>query len=118
MKVYRALTTAILFLALSLTALPGFSAEAPDGVVNINQADQTQLAYLPRVGPALAERIATFREENGEFEQPSDLMLVRGIGEKTFEQMKPFVVISGQTTLEEKVRLSSLRQEEQSQEDS
>lgn len=106
MKVYRNITTAILFLALSLCSFSAF-AETPDveGVVNINKASQGELAYLPRVGPALAERIATFREENGEFEQPEDLMLVRGIGEKTFELMKPYVVISGETTLEGKVRV-------------
>lgn len=115
MKVYRHLTSSILFLALVLCALPGFAADP--GVVNINQADTTQLAFLPRVGPALAERISTFREENGEFEQPEDLMLVRGIGEKTFELMKPYVVISGKTTLEEKVRLSSRSSAEKAPED-
>ena len=32
-------------------------------------------------------------------------MLVRGIGERTFERMRPFVTIEGETTLTEKVRL-------------
>ena len=106
MKVYRNITTAILFLAMVLTSFAAFAETADvEGVVNINQASQAELAYLPRVGPALAERIATFRDENGEFEQPEDLMLVRGIGEKTFELMKPYVVISGKTTLDGKVRV-------------
>lgn len=101
MKVYRSLVSSILFLALALTATAAFGAE---GVVNINRAEEDQLMFLPRVGPALAGRILEFREENGDFEQPEDLMLVRGIGEKTFELMKPHVVVSGDTTLKEKVR--------------
>jgi hypothetical protein len=37
------------------------------------------------VGAVVAQRIVEFREENGRFTQTADLMLVRGIGEKTFE---------------------------------
>lgn len=101
-------------LALLLTGVPAIAQEGAgdnpskdkaDGpVVNINTADADQLALLPRVGPALSERILAFREENGEFENPEDLILVRGIGDKTFEQMEPYVVVSGETTLTEKVR--------------
>jgi competence ComEA-like helix-hairpin-helix protein len=73
-------------------------------VVNINTADASQLALLPRVGPALSQRILDFRKENGEFEAPEELILVRGIGEKTFELLEPYVVVKGETTLTEKVR--------------
>lgn len=73
-------------------------------VVNINTADASQLALLPRVGPALSQRILDFRQENGEFEAPEELILVRGIGEKTFELLEPYVVVKGETTLTEKVR--------------
>lgn len=101
MKVYRNLVSSILFLAIALTATAAFGAE---GIVNINRAAEDQLTLLPRVGPALAARIIEFREQNGNFKQPEDLMLVRGIGEKTFELMKPHVAVSGETTLKEKVR--------------
>jgi competence protein ComEA len=96
------LVSTALILALSLTALPAFGADAQ--VVNINQANAGQLALLPRVGPALAARILEYREANEKFEAAEDLMLVRGIGEKTFELMKPHVVVSGETTLTQKVR--------------
>ncbi len=75
------------------------------GVVNINTASAEQLAYLPRVGPSVAGRIIDFREKNGKFEDPTDLLLVRGIGDSTFELIEPYVTISGETSLSEKVRV-------------
>lgn len=77
---------------------------AKERVVNINTADASQLALLPRVGPALSQRILDFRQENGEFAAPEELILVRGIGEKTFELLAPYVVVKGETTLTQKVR--------------
>lgn len=100
----RNLTAAALAVCLFAGALAGF-AEAPTaGTVNLNEASLEQLAYLPRVGPALALRIVEFRKENGPFKAVEDLMLVRGIGEKTFALMKPYVGIEGKTTLAEKIR--------------
>ena len=93
--------TVTLILALTAGIAP---VAAADGVVNINTADAGELTYLPRIGPALAERIIEYREENGDFEKPEDLMLVRGIGEKTFALMEPYVATSGKTTLTEKAR--------------
>lgn len=95
----------ILVLAgLLLTALPGHAAEGKR--VNINSADASQLALLPRVGPSVAQKIIDFRKENGPFKSPEDLMLVQGIGEKTFQLLKPYVATSGETTLKEKVKAS------------
>jgi competence protein ComEA len=70
--------------------------------VNINSADSSQLTLLPRVGPSLADRIVDYRKDNGPFKKPEDLMLVQGVGEKTFALIKPYVAISGETTLKEK----------------
>ncbi len=75
------------------------------GVVNINTASAEELAYLPRVGPSLAGRIIEFREKNGRFKSPTDLLLVRGIGDSTFELLEPYVAVTGETSLAEKVRL-------------
>lgn len=63
-------------------ALPGIGA---DGKININTADGRQLEGLPGIGPALAERIIRYREENGPFGMVEDLMNVSGIGEKKLE---------------------------------
>ena len=80
---------------------------AASGVVNINTASAEQLALLPRVGPAVAARIVEFREQNGKFKETSDLLLVKGIGDRTFELIEPYVTISGETSLKEKVTVSA-----------
>lgn len=92
-----ALAAAVVTLAL---AWPSFAAT---GKVNVNTASPEQLELLPRVGPALAARIVEYRERNDGFQAPEDLMLVRGIGEASFARMKPYVTVSGETTLSEKV---------------
>jgi competence protein ComEA len=61
------------------------------GMVNINKADAAMLQKLPGIGPAMAERILAFRQENNGFQTPEDLLQVSGIGPKKFERMKPFV---------------------------
>ncbi len=93
----------LLLLAVAAATLPAAAAGAPKGQVNINKAGVEQLSLLPRVGPAIAQRIVEFREQNGDFKAAEDLMLVRGIGEKTFELLKPYLTLSGETTLSEKV---------------
>ncbi|MBK9964756.1 MAG: helix-hairpin-helix domain-containing protein [Holophagales bacterium] len=71
--------------------------------VNVNQASADELARLPRVGPSLAGKIVAHREQNGPFKRAEDLMEVKGIGEKMFAVLKPFVSVSGPTTLTEKL---------------
>lgn len=92
---------ALALVALVLTALPAFAAE---GKVNVNTASAEQLAMLPHVGPSVAERIVEHRTKNGQFKSVEDLALVKGIGEKTLAQLKPYVAISGETTLAAKVK--------------
>lgn len=53
-----------------------------DALVNLNTADQSALETLPRIGPSLAQRIISWREENGAFRSVDDLLAVPGIGEK------------------------------------
>ena len=96
----RTLTT--LILAVLFAGVAAAAAEQ-EGVVNINTASTEQLAFLPRVGPALAGRIVEFRDSNGKFKATDELILVRGIGERTYELLKPYVTIDGKTTLTEPV---------------
>ncbi len=59
-------------------------------LIDINSATQAQLELLPRIGPALAQRIIEERTRNGPFRSLSDLERVRGIGEKTVEALSPY----------------------------
>jgi len=94
----------LMAVVLVTVALAGATEEA-SGVVNINTASAEELELLPRVGPALAGRIIEFREENGSYRTVDEIVAVKGIGEKSFEKLEPFIVTSGETTLTEKVSL-------------
>lgn len=96
---------AILMLT-ALAAATGNLALGAEGKVNINDAGIEELSLLPRVGPTVAARIVEFREANGSFEAIEDLMLVKGIGERTYELIEPHVSLTGATTLAEKVSVA------------
>jgi competence protein ComEA len=72
---------------------PVIAAEASDGRVNLNSADAAALDTLPRVGPAMAERIIQWRDDNGGFTAVEDLLSVTGIGQKTFDSLKDLVTV-------------------------
>src|SRR5689334_21608010 len=74
--------------------------------VNINTATAAELAYLPRVGAKVADRIVERRKEKP-FTRPEELMEVKGIGEKLYASLKPYLAVSGPTTIHAKVRLST-----------
>ena len=71
--------------------------------ININQASAKDFANLPRIGAKQAERIVEYRKEHGSFSRVEDLMEVKGVGEKLFTTLKPYLSLSGPTTLTEKV---------------
>ena len=59
------------------------------GPVNLNSADATTLAKeLDGIGPAKAQAIVEYRQKNGPFRSPEDLLKVEGIGPKVLEQNK------------------------------
>ena len=60
--------------------------------VDINQADWPEVALMPGVGEVLAKRIVDDRELNGPFRDHSDLRRVRGIGPKTLDGMRPYLM--------------------------
>lgn len=73
-------------------------APAPTGVVNINTATAQQLQLLPGIGPTRAQAIIAHRERHP-FRRPEDLLAVRGIGRTTFNRLRPYIVVQGETTL-------------------
>ncbi len=66
------------------------------GPVNLNSADATTLAKeLDGIGPAKAQAIVEYRQKNGPFRSPEDLLKVDGIGEKVLEQNRANLRLSG-----------------------
>lgn len=61
--------------------------------VNINTATAEQLIELNGVGDAYAAKIVEFRELNGPFNAPEDIMKVTGIGPKTYELNKDRIAV-------------------------
>jgi competence protein ComEA len=111
--IVRALVVPVLGLSLSGIASHPAVAEgagaAAQKTVNINQATSAELGHLPRVGVKLADRIVAHRTEHGPFRRIEDLMEVKGVGEKFFTALKPYLTVSGPTTLAEKVSSKGTR---------
>lgn len=63
------------------------------GKININTATLEQLDSLPKIGPALAQRIVDYRVSNGRFKDIKELNNVSGIGDKIFEGLKDKVTV-------------------------
>lgn len=61
--------------------------------ININTATNERLQELPGVGPAYAERIVTWREENGAFTSKDQLLEIKGIGKKRLANIKPLITL-------------------------
>lgn len=61
--------------------------------VNINTATVEELISLDGIGQSFAERIVAFREKNGAFQKPEDLILVKGIGQKILDKNLDRIVV-------------------------
>lgn len=59
--------------------------------IDINAASVRELDGLPGVGEALAQRIVEYRAANGAFRSIEDIMLVDGIGEAIFDDMREMI---------------------------
>ena len=68
--------------------------EAPDApLVNINTASAGELEKLPGIGRGLAARIIAHREQYGRFRRAEHILMVRGIGDRRFRKMSPFITV-------------------------
>ena len=68
---------------------------AADGLIDINSADAAQLQTLPGIGAARAEAIIAYREANGAFQSPEDIMKVSGIKEAAYNKIKDKIKTQG-----------------------
>ena len=63
--------------------------------VNVNTASSYLLSYVSGIGPALAENIVQYRADNGAYKSRKDLLKVKRLGDKAFEQCAGFLRIHG-----------------------
>lgn len=75
----------------SCAAIPATTARFFDLPLPINQADHYTLTTLPGIGPKLAENIIQYRQEQGPFTGPQDLLKVQGIGPKRSQRILPLL---------------------------
>ncbi len=65
------------------------------GPVNVNTADaETISAELKGIGITKALAIVEFRKTNGPFKSPEELAMVKGIGERTVEINREFILLN------------------------
>ena len=69
-------------------ATPAADGAAP---VSLNDASREELERLPGVGPVLAARIVEHRERHGRFRRAEHLLMVRGVSERRFLQLRPYL---------------------------
>ena len=67
----------------------------PGDKIDLDRADVSDITRLPRVGPALAQRIVAWRTEHGPFGSLARLDSVSGVGPALLKAIQPFVSFSG-----------------------
>ncbi|UOQ86066.1 helix-hairpin-helix domain-containing protein [Gracilibacillus salinarum] len=75
--------------AVSLTG----SIEKKENKIRINVADASEIQTIPGIGEVKAQAIIEYRETNGNFKTVEELTKVSGIGDKTVEKMKEFILV-------------------------
>ena len=92
MNLRKGSLTFLLVVALIFAMVPVVWAQSNDKI-NINKASVEELSTLTNIGATYAERIVQYREKNGPFKSPEELMKVKGIGNKTFELNKDKITV-------------------------
>ncbi len=96
----KKLVVMALFVTVSMVTLYG-QAMAIDAKININTAPVAELAQLDKVNDALAQLIVEYREKNGPFELPSDILKVVGLDAETYEANRGVIVIANEEAVTE-----------------
>jgi competence protein ComEA len=69
------------------------ASSSTSGLVNINTATSEELQTLSGIGESKANKIITYRQQNGSFKTIDELCNVSGIGEKTLESLRQYICV-------------------------
>ncbi len=78
------------------------------GKLNINTASAADFGRLPRVGEVIAYRIVKAREQQGQFANVRELKRIKGISERVYTGLKPYVSTTGENDLRVWLDLNSV----------
>jgi competence protein ComEA len=67
--------------------------KTPAGIVDLNNADLTELTTLPGIGKSRAEAIIQYRAKRP-FARPAQLLRIKGIGQRIYAKLKPLVTVT------------------------
>lgn len=89
---------ACLLAAMGLSAQAGSKAKKQlEGQVNVNTASVAELTMLPGIGAKRAQAIQEYAAAHP-FQTVEEIKNIKGIGDKSFEQLRPFVTVTGPST--------------------
>jgi competence protein ComEA len=83
----------------SIVVIPGYGnddyvpIDNQSGLININTASLDELQSLPGIGEILGQRIIDYRIEYGEFSYIEEIMMVSGIKDSIYEQIKDYITV-------------------------
>ena len=87
---------------------PGKTIPVLEGKININTATAKELKLLPGIGEKTAANVIEYRTQNGNYTEPTSLLKVKGIGKKTLEKTKEYIIFEAETTLTKKKPVAEL----------
>jgi competence ComEA-like helix-hairpin-helix protein len=95
-RLYVVFATVLIFAGCSKLVTNERRSEIPlaatsENAVNINLASAEELQKIPRIGPKLAADIVEFRSKHGLFRRPEQLMLIDGISDERFREIRNYV---------------------------
>ncbi|MGB1091999.1 MAG: ComEA family DNA-binding protein [Oceanobacter sp.] len=103
-KLHTQLIKICLILLLGVTGLnvsandpannPNAISEQSRGLIDINTGTADELISLPGIGPTKAAAILSFIDEHGPFRSIEEITMVKGIGLKTLENIRPYITVT------------------------